>query len=67
LHEVRKPRVYSKSRKPTMSACSIARSSSSRTATERKTSLAGKGECRKSPMWAVRWRRSRKEGRRSRW
>ena len=67
LQHVRKLRVYSKSRKPMRSALSIARSSSSRFASVRKMSEAGKGEWRKSPMWAERWRRRMYDGSSSRW
>eukprot|EP00962_Isochrysis_galbana_P020612 scaffold6021_cov117-Isochrysis_galbana.AAC.9 len=65
LQHAKKLRVYSKSRKPIRSEFSMARSSSSRTAMDRKSSEDGKGACRKSPMCAVRCRRKIKEGSRS--
>ena len=59
--------AHSKRRKPIRSEFNIARSSSSRTAIVRKTSDAGKGECRKRPIWAVRWRRDMYDGSNNKW
>ena len=68
LQQVRKLRVYSNMRKPTRSVLSSERSSSSRTATVRHTSLDGNGACRKKPILTTGLSlRTRHDGRRSKW